>query len=575
MATLETKPTNGVSMGNKYTVTPTDISDGYVLFDFTTQYPIVAAIDLFSSVYARKNLAGSTITYPADGQVRFQFGAVGDEAEVTEITTVADTNRSLNGKYFTLNSPTVGYYVWYKETAVAEITDITTTADIARSLGGKYFTLNSPTIPYYVWYNTGTDVAEVTYIDTVADVSRSLGGKYFTLNSPTTAYYVWISTGYNVAQSVDVLTVADVASSLNSKYFTIDSPAHSYYVWFSVNGAGVDPLVAGKVGIELGIAVGATNVAVAQKIQTYIDMLDDFSATINGHTVTIVNAYTGLVTNAAAAGNSGFTVTTTVVGDQESTDPAVGGKTGIEVHISPGDANSAVATKIAAVLDPLDAFVASAGTNRVTITNTATGINTDATAATSTFSITVHIQGNSASVDPAVSGKTGIEVAIVPGETANNVASKTQAILFAMNTIFGCTVLNAVFTVTNKIAGIATDATTGTATTFTVNVTTQGANVGADPTVAGRTGVEVDISPGATNDAVALATQLILDAMTTIFDVTVLAHVFTVTNHIDGSATDAGVGTSGFTKNVTQQGANTSEAVAGDIITVVAFRDNA
>jgi hypothetical protein len=454
MGTKNLKPTNGVSRGLKYTITAEDVSDGYVLFNMRGQYPLVAAIDLFDSDYKRKSLVGSEITYPANGQVKFKFGSAGEEAEVTEITAVADVSRSLNGKYFTLNSPSTGYYVWYKEAGIAEVTEITAVADVARSLSGKYFTIASPTIGYYVWYNTGV----------------------------------------NANQVVEILCVADVAGSLNSKYFTIDTTTTSYYVWFDVNGNGVDPTVAGKTGIEINLATGATNAQVATAVKNALDALDYFSATINTATVTVTNAVMGYVTNAAGAGNSGFTVTTTTT-------------------------------------------------------------------------------GNLASTDPAVAGKTGIKVDIIPGETNVNVALKTQLILDAMTTIFDVTVLNEVFTITNHVVGTATNATAGDSG-FSINITTQGANVGVDPAVANRTGIEVDISPNDSAIAVALATKLILDAMTTIFDVTVLNEVFTVTNHSDGTATDATAGNSGFAVSVGTQGSNSSAGIEGDIVTVVAFRDS-
>ncbi|MDL1986775.1 MAG: flagellar hook-associated protein FlgL [Deltaproteobacteria bacterium] len=42
----------------------------------------------------------------------------------------------------------------------AEVTDITCIADIAGSLDGKYLTLSSPSTDYYVWYNVAGDSAE-------------------------------------------------------------------------------------------------------------------------------------------------------------------------------------------------------------------------------------------------------------------------------------------------------------------------------------------------------------------------------------------------------------------------------
>jgi hypothetical protein len=80
MAKVNTRPTNGVSYGNKHTVTSTDASDGYVLFDFrfpvtsgtypTYRYDLVANAQVTNTSGVITNPADLAITYPAYGQVR-------------------------------------------------------------------------------------------------------------------------------------------------------------------------------------------------------------------------------------------------------------------------------------------------------------------------------------------------------------------------------------------------------------------------------------------------------------------------------------------------------------------------
>lgn len=75
------------------------------------------------------------------------------------------------------------------------------------------------------------------------------------------------------------------------------------------------------------------------------------------------------------------------------TDPAIAGKTGVEVALSTNDSATAVASAVAAALDLLAGFGATSSAGVVTVTNAANGAATDATAETSGFTIAVTQQG--------------------------------------------------------------------------------------------------------------------------------------------------------------------------------------
>lgn len=66
-------------------------------------------------------------------------------------------------------------------------------------------------------------------------------------------------------ETTNVTFGADSSGSLNSKYFTFEdkSGAFKYYLWFSINNAGVDPSLAGRVGIKVIGATGATAATLA------------------------------------------------------------------------------------------------------------------------------------------------------------------------------------------------------------------------------------------------------------------------------------------------------------------------
>lgn len=66
-------------------------------------------------------------------------------------------------------------------------------------------------------------------------------------------------------ETTNVTFAADSSGSLNSKYFTFQdqSGASKYYMWFDINNAGIDPAIAGRVGIKISGATGATAATLA------------------------------------------------------------------------------------------------------------------------------------------------------------------------------------------------------------------------------------------------------------------------------------------------------------------------
>ncbi len=129
---------------------------------------------------------------------------------------------------------------------------------------------------------------------------------------------VWLNTGTGAAT---ITTVADVAGSLNSKYFLYSSQTTNYYVWMNINSAGVDPMVAGRTGVEVAAATGVTAANLATAIASAMDALATVVSTSLSNVVTATNSAAGPFI-AASAGNSGFTVT-----------PTAGGTTTVNVNM--------------------------------------------------------------------------------------------------------------------------------------------------------------------------------------------------------------------------------------------------
>ena len=118
MADMETKITNGISGAAERILTATDISDGYVNFDFQSKSGdsvgvyLVPAVTLKSADGVLKPMTNFKIENEvAAGNVKVTMSGSA-VAEVSTVAAVADVAGALDGKYFTLNSTTTSYYVW-------------------------------------------------------------------------------------------------------------------------------------------------------------------------------------------------------------------------------------------------------------------------------------------------------------------------------------------------------------------------------------------------------------------------------------------------------------------------------
>jgi hypothetical protein len=87
---------------------------------------------------------------------------------------------------------------------------------------------------------------------------------------------------YQLEHQTRVQVVADVNSSLNDTYFLLNSAKNvtQFYVWFNVDGAGTDPAIAGKTGIEVEILENATALQVAQALQVAINANANFESKV-------------------------------------------------------------------------------------------------------------------------------------------------------------------------------------------------------------------------------------------------------------------------------------------------------
>ncbi len=188
-------------------------------------------------------------------------------AEVTNITCVLDVADSLNGTYFTINSPTVAYYVWYKtsggvltDPAVAASTgiqvNIATGATAAQVATATALAIDA--LAAFVCPAPGAAIITVT--NAVAGVATDA-----TVATSGFSRTVTTQGAAAVAEVTSITCSADDTHSLNGKYFLLNSPTVEYYVWWEVTGAeeSLDPELEDKTGIKVTIDTDSTAIEVA------------------------------------------------------------------------------------------------------------------------------------------------------------------------------------------------------------------------------------------------------------------------------------------------------------------------
>jgi hypothetical protein len=115
------------------------------------------------------------------------------------------------------------------------------------------------------------------------------------------------------------ITCPPASSITSGQYFLINAGGDvvQYYVWFNKDGAGGNPSVVGKTGIQVDILGTDTSTQVALKLQTALDGLAAFVATISTvANIVICTTETKLATTNASNVNVGgiFAISTTQEG---------------------------------------------------------------------------------------------------------------------------------------------------------------------------------------------------------------------------------------------------------------------
>ena len=436
----------------------------------------------------------------------------------------------------------------------------------------------------------------------------------------------------SVKEITSVTCVADVSDSLDKKYFILYDDVGSVGFWYDVDNSGtqVDPALVAATDRQVEITTLATNdtaITVATKTYTAIVADAKFEAgadNLDG-SFTVQSSTFGVKTD-GTAGNSGFTVAEDTAGvdstldgtyfllqdtngsvafwidvdDSGTTIPAgaSGADRAVEITtVSAADTANTIAGLLETAIHADAKFTASSAADVCTVTNVDTESLTDAADGDTGFSFNTTTQGVTADLldgtyfvlqdvdgsvafwidtgdtgtaEPAHGADRSVEITTVTsGMTASQVAGVVATAING-DAKYAASAASEVVTITNADYKDLTDAADGDSG-FTFNVTTQGVDLGAEPTGAIWTAIpsanktQADISGDTTAAQVAARFELAFDGLTGFSavitsDDTAADGTMTMTQVVPGTTTDP------VPKNADDSGAgsiSTTESTAG------------
>ncbi len=430
--------------------------------------------------------------------------------EVTEITTKAD------------------------QQGIEEVTEVTTVADVAANLGGTYFIIYDIAGSVAVWFNVDSGNTQPSsganrYIEVAISEDDSAADVATALHTAMDADAEFASTvatdvvTITSARKLDLFDAADGSiptnflievtiqgqnpDTLSGAWFDIYDTAGPVRVWFDVDNTSTAPATPGGGRLlQVDIVANDSGVAVATALNTVMNADAQFASTRLNNVVTVTDAVVGARTNVADGTiGTGFEFDVTTQGANPVTidgtyfiiydingaiaywydvdnggtpEPAHGAPRSVEIStVTSGMTAAQVATQtrnaIAAGIAERSTVVCSADisgslNDKYFLLNSAN----DATEYYVWYNVAA------GGTDPALAGKTGIEVAISTNANANAVATATQAAINAdAGADFTATDLSGTVTITNDTGGATTsiaDAVSPNGTGFTFAVTRQG-----------------------------------------------------------------------------------------------------
>ncbi|NJO65528.1 MAG: hypothetical protein HC836_47770, partial [Richelia sp. RM2_1_2] len=202
-----------------------------------------------------------------------------------------------------------------------------------------------------------------------------------------------------------ISTLTAIPITLSGKYFIIYDDVGTVGVWFDVDNSSLAPITGALRDIEIDILSTDNNVAIASKLAITMNGDAKFVASAASTSAYLTASTVGNLLNASDVDTGlGFIIDDGIAPntlnnkyfylysandvieyyvwynvDGLGTDPAIGGKTGIEVEIVANDLSTVVATKTALAINDTEKFNCQVGTDAVLYINNARGGETSAT----------------------------------------------------------------------------------------------------------------------------------------------------------------------------------------------------
>lgn len=215
-------------------------------------------------------------------------------------------------------------------TAVAEVTTVATLADSAGNLDGKYFTLDTTTTDYYVWYSNGT--GSPTYSDPAVVGRTGIQVDYTTNDTANTIASLTQAaidneTAFGAAVNTNIVTITNaVEGTVPDAVDGGASPSAATNFTLGVTIQGVTALVYGlrPTGLANDATVYAATITIdgtaypitvtGSAAQTYDDLITEIGADLTGATVALTptgapSTYDITVTSSSTGTSSTITIT--------------------------------------------------------------------------------------------------------------------------------------------------------------------------------------------------------------------------------------------------------------------------
>lgn len=280
----------------------------------------------------------------------------------------APFQNTLDGTYFTINDPTTSYYVWFDLDNTStdpapggtgieiNVTSADSAATVASTLqtamdGETDFSASVSSELVTITNANAGNVTDAADVDSQSPVFVSSQGTNATDPAPGgTGIQIDIDPGASAntiasALQSDINSETDFSATVLTDTVTVTNanagePNAVYYNLAQVklttttygSDASVDPTVAGRTGISVSYTGGSSANAMATSTQTAVNAHASFSASVLADTVTVTSAASGPANERPASFAMASYVITTA-GQNATTDPAPGGRTGVKMSI--------------------------------------------------------------------------------------------------------------------------------------------------------------------------------------------------------------------------------------------------